>query len=73
MNIISGWGSRARGLFTDTKGPWGPSSSDGGDDAPSGDGGPSKEPDKGPWGEPPRRIRRPSLGGANVSVVEDVE
>ena len=57
MNILLGWGGRVRGLFTDTKGPWGPSGGDGGDEPPSdeGQGG-------GPWGEPGPRRRRSSLG-----------
>jgi modulator of FtsH protease HflK len=70
MNIISGWGSRARGLFTDTKGPWGSSDSSGGD-GPS-DGEPGKGPSNGPWGDQPRRIRRPSLGGANISGLDEL-
>jgi membrane protease subunit HflK len=52
MNILSGWGARARGLFVDNKGPWGPSGG-GGDEPPPGDGG-------GPWGEPPRKRGRNS-------------
>jgi membrane protease subunit HflK len=69
MTMISGWGSRVRGLFTDSKGPWGPSGSDGGGDPPSGD-----EPKgNGPWGEPPRRSRGASFGGgANVSALEEL-
>ena len=70
MNIISGWGSRARGLFTDTKGPWG-SSDSGGGDGPS-DSEPGKGPSNGPWGDQPRRIRRPSLGGANISGLDEL-
>ncbi|HEX6740746.1 MAG TPA: FtsH protease activity modulator HflK [Sphingomicrobium sp.] len=53
MNILSGWGARARGLFADTKGPWG---SSGGDEPPPPEGG------GGPWGEPPKRGRRSSSG-----------
>jgi len=64
MTTISGWGGRIRGLFTDTKGPWGQSGGDGGGDPP-GDDGPS-----GPWGEPPRRGRRPSLGSGNSALEE---
>ena len=68
MDIISGWGSRVRGLFTDTKGPWGPSGSDGGGEQPPGDGG-----NNGPWGDPPKRGRRPSLGGGtNVSALDEL-
>ena len=55
MSILSGLGARARGLFIDTKGPWGPNPSSGGDEPPSdGDGGTGG----GPWGEPPKRGRR---------------
>ena len=68
MDNISGWGGRFRGLFTDTKGPWGQGT--GGDDGdatpPTGDGG-----GNGPWGEPPRRARR-GLGVGNVSGLEDL-
>jgi membrane protease subunit HflK len=69
MNILTGWGSRVRGLFADTKGPWGPSSNDGGGEPPSGDdsGGPSN----GPWGEPPRRGRRPALRGVGGGSAVD--
>ncbi|MEA3067217.1 MAG: modulator of FtsH protease HflK [Sphingomonadales bacterium] len=68
MNTILGWGRRVRGLFTDTKGPWGPSGSGGGD-PPSGDDGGQGT---GPWGEPPRRGRRSSLGGSNVSALDEL-
>ena len=68
MTSFSGWGSRVRGLFTDTKGPWGSSGSDGGG-PPSGDDGNSAN---GPWGEPPRRGRRPGLGGSNVSALDEL-
>jgi len=68
MTSILGWGSRVRGLFTDTKGPWGSSGSDGGD-PPSGDDG---NPANGPWGEPSRRGRRPGLGGSNVSALDEL-
>jgi membrane protease subunit HflK len=65
MNIISGWGSRVRGLFADTKGPWGPSG--GGDEPPSGDGGGS-----GPWTDQPRRRRRPVIAPAGeASALDD--
>jgi membrane protease subunit HflK len=65
MKTISGWGGRVRGLFADTKGPWGHGSSEGGD-TPSDDG------QSGPWGEPPRRGRRPGLGASNVSALEEL-
>ena len=65
MSIFSGLGARARGLFIDTKGPWGPSGGDG-DEPPSSEGG------GGPWGEPPKRGRRtvtPPAG--NVASLEE--
>src|ERR1044072_5921882 len=57
MSILLGWGGRFRGLFTATKGPWGPSGSDSGGDEP-----PSDESPSGPWGEPGPRKRRSGLG-----------
>jgi membrane protease subunit HflK len=68
MNIFMGWGGRVRGLFADTKGPWGPSG--GGDDGepPSdeGQGG-------GPWGEPgPRRRRSSGSSGGNVTSFDEL-
>lgn len=69
MSIISGWATRARGLFTDTKGPWGPSS-DAGGEGPPGDA--SEGPGNGPWGEQPRRARRRGLGVANVSALDEL-
>src|SRR6266542_6180441 len=72
MTNFPGWGGRMRGLFTDTKGPWGSSSggNDGDGDPPPGDG-PGDGPVGGPWGEePPRRNRRPT--GANVASLDDL-
>ena len=53
MTSISGWGQRARALFSDNKGPWGPSGSGGNED------GKPSDPSPGPWGEgaPPKRRR----------------
>ena len=71
MSILSGLGARARGLFADNKGPWGPKggnggSGGGGDEPPSEGGGP------GPWGEPPRRGRRTTASqGGNVASLEE--
>ena len=67
MSILSGLGARARGLFNDTKGPWGPS---GGDEPPSDEGGSGGS--GGPWGDPPKRGRRfnPAPSG-NVASFED--
>jgi membrane protease subunit HflK len=70
MNIFMGWGSRVRGLFADTKGPWGAGDTSGGQE-PSSDesqGGQSQ----GPWGDAPKR-RRPSISpGANVSSIDEL-
>jgi modulator of FtsH protease HflK len=64
MSNILGWGGRLRGLFTDTKGPWGQGS--GGDE-------PRADDDKGsgPWGEPPKRRRASITPGASVSSLEE--
>ena len=54
MSNFLGWGGRIRGLFADTKGPWGGSTGSGADDGgsePPADEGKGS----GPWGEPPRR------------------
>jgi membrane protease subunit HflK len=56
MNILSGLGQRARGLFADTKGPWGTSGGAGNGDEP-----PPPEDSSGPWGDPPKRLKRPSI------------
>jgi membrane protease subunit HflK len=65
MSSITGWATFARGLFADSKGPWGPSSSDGDATPPSGNGG--------PWSErPQQRGRRPSFTPAgNVASFDD--
>jgi membrane protease subunit HflK len=66
MSILLGWGGRIRGLFADTKGPWGSSSGDGdGDEPPADDG------HGGPWGEPGPRRRR-SSAGRNVTSFEEL-
>ena len=65
MNILSGLGARARGLFADKKGPWGPAGGDGNDPPPGGGNG-------GPWRDPPGRGRRSSIpSGGNVSSLDD--
>jgi len=65
MSTFLGWGRRVRGLFTDTKGPWGQGG--GGSEQPADDG-----KNSGPWGEPPRG-RRGSLGaGSNVSSLDEL-
>jgi modulator of FtsH protease HflK len=62
MSIFSGLGGRARGLFNDSKGPWGPKS--GGDDP--------VEPSRGPWGdEPQRRKGSPAPAGGNITSLDE--
>lgn len=66
MNMVAGWATRMRGLFADSKGPWGPSGGGrgGGVDEP-----PSR-PSGGPWSEPVRpRASGPNLG--NVSSIDE--
>lgn len=65
MSIFLGWGGRIRGLFADTKGPWGPSAS--GDEPPAEDGGAG-----GPWGEPSGDGRRQSGGRSTVSPLDEL-
>jgi membrane protease subunit HflK len=61
MITISGWGARVRGLFADTKGPWGPKGS-----------GDEPEPQQGPWGETPKRRKSASRdSGGNVSSLDE--
>ena len=67
MISLSGWGGRVRGLFTDTKGPWGQSgggTDGGGDPPPDGNGG--------PWGDTPKRGRGAGLGGSGVPGLEEL-
>jgi modulator of FtsH protease HflK len=65
MSIFMGWGDRARGLFTDTKGPWGPGDSS---DPP-----PDEGKGAGPWGEPARRQRRTTISpGSGVSSLDEL-
>jgi membrane protease subunit HflK len=70
MSILTVLAARGRGLFADTKGPWGapPPGGDGGGDPP--------EPPKGPWGggDPePRRRPKGDLGGAGASIEDFIE
>jgi modulator of FtsH protease HflK len=60
MSNIMGWASRARGLFSEGKGPWG--SGGGGDEPPSAG-------DRGPWSEPPRRREGSPFG--NVTSLDE--
>lgn len=57
-----GWEGRIRGLFTDDKGPWGPSSS--GDEPPAGDA------PGGPWGD--SGSGRRSLGGRAAAPLDEL-
>jgi membrane protease subunit HflK len=66
MNIFLGRGGRIRGLFADSKGPWGSNGNEGAEPPSSDDGNQSN----GPWGEPGRRGRR--LGGANISALDEL-
>ena len=68
MSIIPGW-ARGRGLFAESKGPWGPS---GGNSPPAGSNGGSEPPRPGPaspWGTP--RPRKSGPGGANVTSLDE--
>ena len=65
---MSGWGGRVRGLFADSKGPWGQGSS-GGSEPPPGDG---EGPANGPWGEAPTRRRSGLRSGSNVSSLDEM-
>ena len=67
MSILIGWGDRVRGLFANSKGPWGDGGGGGGDEPPSGD-----DAGAGPWGEPPRRGRHGPIGSTgSVSSLDD--
>ena len=69
MSILLGWGGRMRGLFTDTKGPWGPSGGGDGNGEPPPDDGHSG----GPWGEPgPRRRRSGISSQGNVTSLDEL-
>ena len=64
MSNILGWGGRVRGLFADTKGPWGTGS--GGEEPPADEG-----QGNGPWGEQPKRRRGSFTSGGNVSSIDE--
>jgi len=61
MMTLSGWGARVRGLFADTKGPWGPKGS-----------GDEPDPSPGPWGDSPsgRKSAGAERGGSIASLDE---
>jgi membrane protease subunit HflK len=65
MSIFSGLGGRARGLFNDNRGPWGPSSGDGNPPPPPEGGG------DGPWGGAPQPGRRTPPSGGNITSLDD--
>ncbi|MGN6155285.1 MAG: FtsH protease activity modulator HflK [Sphingomicrobium sp.] len=60
MTTISGWGERVRGLFADTKGPWGPKGS-----------GDEPEPSPGPWGESGGRKSTGADRGGNITSLDE--
>lgn len=64
MSSFLGWGDRLRGLFTDTKGPWGPGG--GGEEPPVDD-----DRSGGPWGEPSGRGGR-GIGGRSVAPLDEL-
>jgi membrane protease subunit HflK len=66
MTTIPGLGDKARGLFSDIKGPWGPKS--GGKESGGGDAG---EPAGGPWTEPPKRRRGPAIPNRQVTSLDE--
>jgi membrane protease subunit HflK len=66
MISLSGLGPRARALFSDIKGPWGPS----GGGEPE-DGGDPPQPG-GPWGEPPKRRRSGPSVPRQVTSLDDL-
>jgi membrane protease subunit HflK len=68
-----GWGGRT-GLFTDDKGPWGPSSTTPGGDTPSGNGSGGNQgagQSGGPWGDTSPGRRTGGFRSANVSALDD--
>ena len=66
MISLSGLGPRARALFSDIKGPWGPS----GSNEPE-EGGDTPQPG-GPWGEAPKRRRSGPSGTRQVTSLDDL-
>jgi membrane protease subunit HflK len=63
MTLLSGLGPRARALFSDIKGPWGPA----GGDEPEG----GEQPQSGPWGQPPQRKRSGPTTPRQVTSLDD--
>ena len=67
MTIHSGLRARVRGLFNDSKGPWGTSDSSSGPDEPA----PSGDDKPGPWGGQPRKRRSPIRGASGGMAFDD--
>lgn len=64
MISLSGLGPRARALFSDIKGPWGPAGDEPeGEDAPQGGG---------PWGDTPKRRRNAGGSPRSVTSLDDL-
>jgi membrane protease subunit HflK len=61
MTIDMGWVSRARGLFAESKGPWGQPPETGG-----------SEPPRRPWSEGPNRPTSIGGGSGNVTSLDDL-
>lgn len=70
MTILSGPGNRLRGLFADSKGPWGSSGSSNGPEEPTPPSGDGSNP--GPWGGAPRKRRSPIRGPGGGTSFEDL-
>jgi modulator of FtsH protease HflK len=68
MSMIAGWAHRARGLWADSKGPWGPSAGGGGS---TGGSEPPRKAGNSPWGDgAPRRPTGPATG--NVTSLDEL-
>lgn len=69
MSTFPGWAARARGLFADSKGPWGPGGGGGG--SSGGNGGSEPPKSNNPWGAtpPPRRPAGGQFG--NVTSLDE--
>lgn len=70
MTILSGPGNRLRGLFADSKGPWGSSGSSNGPEEPTPPSGDGSNP--GPWGGAPRKRRSPIRAPGGGTSFEDL-
>ena len=70
MTILSGPGARLRGLFADSKGPWGSSGSSNGPEEPAPPSGDDSNP--GPWGGAPSKRRSPIRAPGGGTSFEDL-